>query len=180
MPPTPKVCSVVCVSFVMGLLAPSLVDSRRFDAQPAEFNRNFRSTGSPSGYNDPVTPAKSTIVARASAAWALPAVLAACSGNSPGEATPAPPPDGQAVFEMACRRCHGAEGRGDGPLAPTFGPVPDLNAADLGARYTRAELEALVRAGRGKMPAHQGRLMAEELTAVIDHVERRFLGRTPP
>jgi mono/diheme cytochrome c family protein len=127
-----------------------------------------------------VTPAKSTIVARALAAWALPAALASCSGGTSGDAASAPPPNGQALFDMACRRCHGAEGRGDGPLAATFGPVPDLNAADLGARYTRAELEALVRAGRGKMPAHEGRLMAAELSAVIDHVERRFLGRAAP
>lgn len=126
-----------------------------------------------------MTPAKSTIVARAWAAWALPCALAACSGGASGDAAPPAPPDGRALFDMACRRCHGVEGRGDGPLAATFGPVPDLNAPDLAARYPRADLEALVRAGRGKMPPHEGRLMPAELSAVLDHVERRFLGRTP-
>ena len=112
--------------------------------------------------------------------FSLPLVAFGCTG-SVGEN--APPPDGAAVFQMACVRCHGPEGHGDGPLAATFGPVPDLaalSAPDQRARYPRAELEALVRAGRGKMPAHQGRLGAAELNAVLDHVERRFLARAVP
>lgn len=109
-------------------------------------------------------------------AFATAVALAACTG---GSAAPEPPPDGAALFQMACARCHGPAGRGDGPLAARDGPIPDLNARDLGDRYARRDLEELVRYGRGKMPGHRERLGAVELSVVLDHVESRFMRRAP-
>lgn len=120
--------------------------------------------------------------------WSLPLLALACaeapragaSGSGGVAGSAADSADGAAVFRMACQRCHGVDGRGDGPLSGEFGPIPDLNAADLGARYSRAALEALIRSGRGKMPAHSGRLGEVDLNAVFAHVERRFMGRGKP
>ena len=101
---------------------------------------------------------------------------AGCRDGSPGATAP-PPPDGAAVFEMACSRCHGPTGAGDGPLAAKFGPVPHLNEPTLPERYARPALEAFVRDGRGKMPPHEARLTADEISAVAGFVERRFFRR---
>ncbi len=111
--------------------------------------------------------------------------VSACRGSG---GTPAVPPDGAAVFQMACARCHGAEGGGDGPQSavlasitpPGKPPVPDLRAAHLGTRYDRAALEHLLQDGRGNMPAHRARLGPADLAAVADYVESHFAGRTPP
>ncbi|MCK6575309.1 cytochrome c [Myxococcota bacterium] len=86
------------------------------------------------------------------------------------------PPDGERIFSMACLRCHGPDGRGDGPLALKLGPVPDLNGADLAHRYDRRTLGELLRYGRGNMPPHRDRLSPGELDAVQAFVMRRFGG----
>lgn len=77
---------------------------------------------------------------------------------------------------MACVRCHGPEGRGNGPLASKVGPVPDLVDADLRHRYDRRALGDLVRAGRGNMPPHRDRLSPAEIEAVLDVLADRFGG----
>lgn len=100
--------------------------------------------------------------------------VAGCRSEAPA---PPAPPDGAALFQMACSRCHGPEGRGDGPLALKFGPVPDLLEASLPARYPRLQLEEMLRYGRGKMPPHRDRMSPAELSAVAGYVEQRFFGR---
>ncbi len=110
--------------------------------------------------------------------YLVPVAFVACSGGTARDAVDAEsPPDGARVFTMACLRCHGPEGRGDGPLAVKMGPVPDLNEASLASRYDRRALGELVRYGRGKMPPHRDRLSPGEIEAVLTHLEQRFGAR---
>ena len=89
-------------------------------------------------------------------------VFAACATGG----SPAPPSgadqalfDGQAVYERQCASCHRANGSG--------GRGPRLNRDRAVANYATVEdLVGFLRVGRGAMPAFDGRLTDEELTAV--------------
>ncbi len=78
----------------------------------------------------------------------------------------APPPEqsGAQVFQMACARCHGPRGAGDGPLGQKLG-VADLRTSTLDHAGTRA----LVMLGRGSMPPHEGRLSPAQIDTVSEY-----------
>jgi len=58
----------------------------------------------------------------------------------------------ETTWRSTCAACHGMVGRGDGPSGPMV-KAPDLTAKDfLGAR-SDAQLAAVIRGGKGKMPA---------------------------
>ncbi len=106
------------------------------------------------------------------------------SGSAPTEAasTSAPTPAAASseadarVYQMACARCH-ADGEGDGQLAARIGPIPPLASPTVAAMST-AEIEALIRTGRGAMPPHAKRLTAAQIRSAAAHV-RRLNGLTP-
>lgn len=68
---------------------------------------------------------------------------------------PAPQPVAQpaagspdAVWVSTCAACHGATGKGEGPMGAAL-RVPDLSKS----RMSDAEIAAVIKNGRGKMPA---------------------------
>jgi mono/diheme cytochrome c family protein len=68
---------------------------------------------------------------------------------------------GQPVFERHCVSCHGAEGRGDGPVASVLHPPPaDLTtiAARRGGSFPGGEIARFID-GRFSIPAHGPRAM---------------------
>lgn len=100
--------------------------------------------------------------------WLAISLLTGCSpSGSPGPSSPPPKPDGAAVYALACRRCHGDQGRGDGSLAHRVGPVPDLKPGRPAALIRTTVLN-----GRGAMPAHRNRLTPAQIDAVVDYVSR--------
>jgi mono/diheme cytochrome c family protein len=92
-----------------------------------------------------------------------------CSKSSAPNGPPAAPAndEGAQVFAMACARCHGPQGGGDGPLAARLGYVPNLQRP-----LARPHVLSIVQRGRGAMPGHADRLSAAQIEAVADHVER--------
>jgi len=86
---------------------------------------------------------------------------------------------GRAEFETYCASCHGSEGDGNGPVAPSMTPRPaDLRriAARNGGAFPQAAIEAWVD-GRDAVAAHGPRDMPvwgrafreeEELNAVTE------------
>lgn len=96
------------------------------------------------------------------------AVLTACS-SSPKEEAASPPPaaDGAQVYAMACARCHGAKGLGDGERAAVIGVIPKLNRA-LPTDYVRV----IVTEGKGAMPPHKDRLSKADIDAVVQYVQQ--------
>src|SRR4051812_7600146 len=69
--------------------------------------------------------------------------------------------DGAKVFQGNCGRCHTLSAAG------TSGQVgPNLDNVSLSA----AEIESTVRSGRGAMPAFEGKLSSQEISAVAAFV----------
>lgn len=89
-------------------------------------------------------------------------LLLAC-GDRP--TAPPAPMTGKEVFAMACARCHGVRGAGDGPKAARLGPMPSLERP-----LDRAAIHAVVVNGRGLMPPHAGRLSPEQIDRVVEYV----------
>jgi cytochrome c oxidase cbb3-type subunit 3 len=55
------------------------------------------------------------------------------------------------TWRQQCTACHGAMGKGDGQMGPMV-QAPDLTSDALQAKVTDAELAAIIKAGKGKMP----------------------------
>lgn len=99
----------------------------------------------------------------------------ACRGGAPAETSGDEAPTsaaaaGQSTYTMACVRCHGRDGKGDGELGAKLA-VPSLRTARV-AELPTAELEALIRDGRGAMPPHGNRLPPAQITAVSAYVQQ--------
>ncbi|TBR25583.1 c-type cytochrome [bacterium] len=90
---------------------------------------------------------------------------------------------GRRVYEQNCRHCHGASGRGDGPVAkavPAFSfPVATKSALEL----PDAELFRIVSRGRNNMPAHARRLSEADrwnVVLALRDLQRAEVARTGP
>lgn len=69
--------------------------------------------------------------------------------------------DGKALYERFCASCHGASGRGDGPVAASFKvEVPDLTLITrrAGGAYPRDRIARIID-GRHVLAAHGTRTM---------------------
>lgn len=55
------------------------------------------------------------------------------------------------TWSKNCQRCHGATGKGDGPMGPAV-QAPDLTRAEFLERVTDGQIVEIVRLGKGKMP----------------------------
>jgi cytochrome c oxidase cbb3-type subunit 3 len=55
------------------------------------------------------------------------------------------------TWRQQCVGCHGALGRGDGPMGPML-HAPDLGRSDWQAKVPDAEIAATIRNGRNRMP----------------------------
>jgi cytochrome c oxidase cbb3-type subunit 3 len=77
-------------------------------------------------------------------------------GAAARQAAPAPkggdtPQLVELAWRQQCVACHGAMGKGDGPTGPMV-QAPDLTNAELQAKASDAELSAIIKGGKGKMP----------------------------
>lgn len=80
---------------------------------------------------------------------------------------------GLVMYDRHCAVCHGASGGGDGPLAgpgrfPVVPPVASGNALTLSDGY----VFAIIRAGRGLMPAYGARMNYDEAWAIVTYVNQ--------
>ena len=76
---------------------------------------------------------------------------------------------GDTLYREHCALCHGTNGRPVLPLAPDFTKPTALLRAD-------PQLLALIREGRGTMPAYQGVLRDHDILDIITYV-RSLRGR---
>jgi mono/diheme cytochrome c family protein len=77
--------------------------------------------------------------------------------------------EGKALYETYCLVCHGAGGRGDGPIAGKIPPPPAYTSERV-ARFPPGRLFHVVTLGSGKMPAYAAQLTAEERWKVVTYV----------
>ena len=93
------------------------------------------------------------------------------------EAAPAAKPaaagDGAGVYAKSCGSCHGKDGKGNPGMAKMFKVEPavlDMTAAATAGKSV-ADLAAVTRDGRGKMPAYKGKLSDGEISAVAAYLK---------
>lgn len=79
---------------------------------------------------------------------------------------------GRKMYDRFCLVCHGAQGLGDGPIIGEGKYPPIAPNLTLPATVNRADgyIYALIRVGRGLMPAYGQRLTHEERWAIVTHV----------
>jgi mono/diheme cytochrome c family protein len=100
----------------------------------------------------------------------LVALLLGCS------TTPVQPVSGEQTFLTHCAACHGAEGRGDGPVAATLSvPVPDLRT--LTRRYGEFPADRVASYIDGRsLPAAHGTRSMPVWGGVFDTTDRLLRG----
>ncbi len=99
-------------------------------------------------------------------------VVAACALVAPRALSA----QGPGVFRVKCVMCHGAQGRGDGPMAGSLNPRPtDFSDASKRLAKTDSAVEYVIRHGRRAMPSFGSALspaQVESLVVFIKSVHR--------
>jgi hypothetical protein len=72
----------------------------------------------------------------------------------------------ETLYGQRCLSCHGASGRGDGPVAAALTvPVPDFR--DTVLRKSNAQMRRVIREGKGVMPAFGPALAPSEINDTV-------------
>jgi mono/diheme cytochrome c family protein len=81
------------------------------------------------------------------------------------------PATGRDLYRLRCAACHGAEGRGDGPVAASLNPRPTnfVDSTQHSARTDSAVAEVIMR-GRGAMPAFERMLTRVQVDSVVAYL----------
>ncbi|MDQ2841700.1 MAG: cytochrome c [Acidobacteriota bacterium] len=75
---------------------------------------------------------------------------------------------GAATYTSKCQMCHGADGAGTTPAGKAMKAPSFLSPA--AKKESTADLIAVTKNGKGKMPAYAGKLTDAEIKDVIAHV----------
>lgn len=73
--------------------------------------------------------------------------------------------DGPALYKAKCAGCHGATGAGDTSVGKSLKVTPLSNAG--AQKLSDADLQKVITAGKGKMPAIGKAFTAEQIKALI-------------
>jgi mono/diheme cytochrome c family protein len=103
--------------------------------------------------------------------WTLPE--GALTEKSPLAATPDVVKKGRSVFVSSCQKCHGLEGRGNGPDRNPDEPPADLTLASRAAANPDGVLFYKIWNGRSrpKMPAFKSQLTKDEIWAIVEYLK---------
>jgi len=80
---------------------------------------------------------------------------------------------GKAAFAKNCRFCHGADAKGDGPMAPKDTHPSNLTDAKWDRGSTDGEIFMVVRDGAGpefKMKGYKGRLADNDIWNIVNYL----------
>lgn len=93
--------------------------------------------------------------------------------TSPVQPTPAVLKKGKSIFDTKCARCHGHEGKGDGPDSDKEHPAADLTDASRATRNPDGVMFYKVWNGRKepKMPAFKSELTKDDVWAVVEYAK---------
>jgi mono/diheme cytochrome c family protein len=107
--------------------------------------------------------------------WTVPDDAATLT--SPLSATAEVARRGDELFAARCKKCHGAEGRGDGPYSDPKHPAADLTQPEVAATPDGI-LFYKIWNGRRPMPAFKTDLEKNDVWALVAHV--KMLGTPAP
>jgi len=102
-------------------------------------------------------------------------------------ASPVPPGDAEAerrggqVFATFCQPCHGAGGRGDGPVSRRGFPPPPSLLAERALALADGQLFHAITFGQGNMPGYAGQIGREDRWKAVSYIRwlQRQSGRSP-
>lgn len=75
---------------------------------------------------------------------------------------------GADTYKSKCLMCHAADGSGSTPAGKAM-KTPALNSPDI-VKLSDADLIAVTKSGKGKMPAYNGKLTDAQIKDVIAYV----------
>lgn len=73
-----------------------------------------------------------------------------------------------ALYKSKCQVCHGADGKGDTPVAKKLG-VKDFHDPEV-AQVSDAQLFDAVKKGKNKMPPYDGKLTDDQIKQLVKFV----------
>jgi mono/diheme cytochrome c family protein len=89
--------------------------------------------------------------------------------------------DGRGLYQTYCLICHGAAGKGDGPLAAGGKiPTPPAYTSERVAAFPPGRIFHVVTMGAGKMPSYAALLTPGERWKVVAYVSQRLQGARAP
>ncbi len=79
---------------------------------------------------------------------------------------------GKELYGIYCTPCHGAAGKGDGPVAGKFVPTPvDISGAGHGSHHPDGDLFAVLTHGKNGMPPFRSDLTAGERWLIVAYLK---------
>jgi mono/diheme cytochrome c family protein len=101
----------------------------------------------------------------------IPTLAEAAVLANPAEPTERNLAKGKELYGIFCAPCHGADGRGDGPVGKNYVPAPaDLRAGSPFMQLSDGQLFVIVSTGMGGMPAFRADLAPAERWQVVLHM----------
>ncbi len=89
--------------------------------------------------------------------------------KNPVAASPASIAVGKALYTDNCASCHGEQGKGDGPDAMMYSPMPaDLSDAHMMSEMTDGEIFYKITEGRKPMPSFKKKLADEQRWQLVN------------
>ena len=77
---------------------------------------------------------------------------------------------GRNLYETNCASCHGAQGRGDGPVSKTLLPKP-ADLASMAGQHPDGNFAWKIANGRGLMPAWKGTLSEAQIWDTVNFIQ---------
>jgi Cytochrome c, mono- and diheme variants len=75
---------------------------------------------------------------------------------------------GADTYKSKCQMCHAADGSGNTPTGKSTKVIP-FSSPDIVSK-SDADLVAITKNGKGKMPAYTGKLTDAQITDVVAHI----------
>jgi mono/diheme cytochrome c family protein len=89
--------------------------------------------------------------------------------TNPYHPTPPTLERGKALYQIYCQVCHGAEGKGDGPIASKIPPPPSYKADRL-LQFTPGRIFHVITMGSNKMPSYAAQLSPDDRWLIVNYV----------
>jgi mono/diheme cytochrome c family protein len=96
--------------------------------------------------------------------------------QDPYRATEVTLAEGKALFETYCAVCHGAQGKGDGPISGRI-PTPSSYRSERVMEFAPGRIFHVITLGSGKMPSYATQLRADERWKIVTYVYTVLQGR---